>query len=79
MLGYFPFSLCLLSPQRGCTAARSKHRHTGALDSSLSFSFKTLQDGLTFCFGKLSGIHVGEGKEKLLLLAPENGQCSICN
>lgn len=25
------------------------------------FPFKTLQDGFTFCFGKLSGIRVGGG------------------
>lgn len=61
-LGCFPFSFYLLSPQRGCTAARNKHRHTGAFDPPPPFfSFKTLQDGFTFCFGKLSGIHVGEG------------------
>lgn len=36
---------------------------TGAFDSSLFFfPFKTLQDGFTFCFGKLSGIRVGEGE-----------------
>lgn len=31
------------------------------LSPSLFFPFKTLQDGFTFCFGKLSGIHVGGG------------------
>lgn len=36
-LGCFPFSFYLLSPQRGCTAARNKHRHTGAFDPPLPF------------------------------------------
>lgn len=38
-LGCFPFSFCLFSPQRGCTAARNKRRHTGAFDSSPFFFF----------------------------------------
>lgn len=36
-LGCFPFSFYLLSPQRGCTAARNKHRHTGAFDPPTPF------------------------------------------
>lgn len=78
-MGSSPFSFCLLSPKED---AQLRGANTDTLELlillSLFSSFKTLQDGFTFCFGKLSGVHVGEG-EQVLLLAPENGQSSVCN
>lgn len=52
------------------TQLQGTDRHTGAFDPRppsanflyFVFSFKTPQDGLTFCFGKLSGIHMGRGR-----------------
>lgn len=80
---FFPFPPASSVPKED---AQLRGTHTDTLEllilpsPSLFFPFKTLQDGFTFCFGKLRGIHVGEeGGKPLLLLAPENGQCSLCN
>lgn len=82
MLGCFPFPSASSVPKED---AQLQGTNTDTLELLIPLiffffflPFKTLQDGFTFCFGKLSGIRVGEGEEQPLL-APENGQCSVCN
>lgn len=61
---FFPFPPASSIPKED---AQLRGTHTDTLEllilpsPSLFSPFKTLQDGFTFCFGKLRGIHVGEG------------------
>lgn len=80
-IGLFSFFLLPLQPPKrmhSCKEQTQTHWSFWFLSFFFFFPLKPLQDGFTFCFGKLSGIPVGQ-QEELLLLAPENGQCSGCN